>query len=272
MKHLLFTLASSLLLLFTSCSDDAKVAFLPKLPATSGANLKSLTHSSNYKDSYNWAFTYSNDRLTQATGTLNSSSSVSPSYATYSVNISYGSNTVGFSLSNGKKMTATLNTSHLISTMSIGNNNYTFTYDNNQLIRWKKETLDEATGRVSNRSYANITYSGKNFQQIDYVENENAPKNKVTLTFTTSSQRNINGLLPEYVVNEMGLSGFEYLYYAGLLGQAVAYLPADVTYSYAEYPEKDFTMSFTYGSDSNTGNTVVCYFNNGNPLTANYGY
>ena len=108
-------------------------------------------------------------------------------------------------------------------------------------------------------------------QQIVYNGTDNR---RVLLTFTQSAQQNVNGHMPPTVSKEMGIDGFEHLYYAGLLGKAPTMLPQSITYEYpdAAVPTAATTTTFEYGVHAN--NVTLCNYHvaSGAVASVSYGY
>lgn len=252
----------------TACSDSEPPAFKPVLPVSAGQPVRQVTHRGNTEQNYNWTFTYSKERLTRAEGTLtghNASSSFN-----YVSTLGYGNKKVTVTNSSGNTCLVELNAAGYIGQMQVNRNQYYFYYDvAGHLISWKKIIYDNSVGLgQSYTTSATIDYHNSDIETITYTETGNPA---VTLRFTPTQLPNNNGTLPPTVTKELGMLGFEHLYYAGLLGRPTAHLVKRIDYEFAE-PSRNYGTDFEY---SLTGNNVeLCNYRNldGTPASIIYDY
>lgn len=272
MKEFLQILCLSVAALFpAACSDDDAPALRPVLPAEGGDNVVRIEHLGSVATCYDWQFAYSDSRLTRAAGTLrDASDEVDASYR-YTTDIAYGSNSVTVSSSGGEEIALTLNAQGYIGRMQVDRNTYNFSYGTDgRLAAWDKTVFEQTLGQARQyRSSAVLSYSvGGALARIVFTDTDGSVR---TLTLTTSSVANTNGLLPVGVSEEMGCLGFEQLYYAGLLGRPAARLTASVSYAF-EDATKDYTVSYSYYSEG--GNTTLCNYTrpDGSIASVRYSY
>ncbi len=265
-RHIVIALG---LMAAASCSNDDTTpprTLQPELPGKKDCRLVSIVHNGAAPYCYNWAFTYSADRLAKGTGSKMGEAGEAD---TYTSTLTYGAETVALANSGNRPMTLTLNSEGLVSYMKVGKDVYEFLYLDKRLAEWKKTINDEYFGSTAYRSSATLQYVDGDLKTIVYVENDAEP---VTLYFTPSEHLNHNGLLPETVFNELGCFGFEHLYYAGLLGQPTKYLVGEVTTRGYRDESRNVTVHFDYFT-SEEGNTEVCnYSYKGQPASVVYGY
>lgn len=254
-----------------ACSGDDAPTFKPVLPTRGGAPVKAVSHRGSVDQSYDWRFTYKNERLTQANGTVRAAADSYDKAITMTANLNYGTNQVKVTTSNGSDTQLSLNSSGYIVEMRVNRNVYTFSYGfEGRITKWKKTVYEETIGvGPSYVTTGDIDYSGGNISTITYTETGNAP---IVLHFTPAVEPNANGVLPAAVTKELGLMGYEYLFYAGLFGAATQNLVKSVAY---EFPNEqlNYTLNFSY-SFRNDGNLDLCsyYSQNGQPASVNYDY
>lgn len=253
-----------------ACSDDDEVAFLPTLPTNGGSPVKEVIHNGNLPDCCDWDLTYSGNRLVNAVGT----SYINDNTLSSSFYLTYGAQSVTMRGDGNTQYSIDLNSDLLVNRITAGNNVYEFNYWNNRLAYWRKVTVDDGFAPIPQyTSSASLTYNNGDLSQIVYTENENNSDNTVTLTFTPSSYLNTNGLLPDGVTREIGCLGFEFLFYAGLMGNATTHLVQSVTVSHALYPERDYTLEYDYSTDATGLNVVLCNYRfEGSPASVTYRY
>lgn len=267
----------------TACgSDDDNDNLLPQTisfvtPNTNGNKVKSIEHKGNFREAYDWIFSYSNGNLYSASGKyLDSLDYEFP----YSAQIIYLSNTINISTSTSKPNATSADRDRVytsdivignngyIHSMKIGLYQYRFEYNSNGCLdKWevtKSGTGLPGTNEIS-KSYANLNYdSNGSLAEIIYTDNDAAPQNNCTVTFSYyESMPNINGILPEGAIKELGFFGFEYLYYAGALGKSpLTYLlkSTHFDYSYEEDGKTDYTINYTYAF-SKSSDVNTCYIN-----------
>lgn len=264
---------SGLLLMFGSCSsNDHELPILkPHTPNTeAGHRLTSVIHAGNVPNTYDWTFTYHDDRLTKAAGVYKTGTE---EHYSYESTLTYGYKSIKVSSTGNDKSTLTLNEQEMLGHMTVNKNKYEFRYDNGYLTEWTEQVVSESFGQVTSyTSHADIVYTiSGNLKEIIYTENQNYPYDYCQLTFNTTDTLNVNGLLPEAVSREMGCLGFEHLYYAGVLGRATRNLVRDVTFTYPLRPEKNKTIRFMYALRGNDV-TLCNYTNDGQPVSTTYLY
>lgn len=265
-RHILFLSLMGMV----ACSDDEAPAFLPTLPTNGGSPVTEIIHNGNLPDCCDWNLTYSGGRLVSAVG----SSYINGNTLSSTFYLGFGSQSVSMRGNDGTQYTVDLNSDLLISRITAGNDTYEFSYRNNRLSSWSKTTVDDSFAPIPKyTSSATLTYSNGDLSKIVYTENENNPDNTVTLTFTADNFPNLNGLLPDGVTREFGCLGFEFLYYAGLMGSATTHLVQSVSASYALYPDRDYTLEYEYSTDATGLNVVLCnYRYEGSPASVTYKY
>lgn len=255
----------------SSCSgDDDPEPFKPQLPAAGGSSLCSITHLGSVMSCYDWTFTYSNERLVSASGTVRDPSSDIDGSFSYTSKLSYGTSSVGVENSSGEETSVTLNSQGYIERMTVNRNIYQFTYVDGRISGWNKTVFETSFGQAMQyRSSASIEYQNGNLSRIIYTETDNQPD---TLTFTASSLVNYNGLLPETVSKELGCLSFEHLYYAGLLGRPTINLVKSLSYASGTSSSENYTIDFEYSTRD--GNVVLCNYHtpDGAVASVSYGY
>jgi hypothetical protein len=293
-NHLGILACTAMVCLTTACgSDDDNNNNQPRqtisfiTPNTNGNIVKSIEYNGNFREAYDWNFSYYNGNLSYASGNYRDSSEYE---FPYSAQIIYQSNTININTTTSKPNATSsdrdrISTSDIvigndgfIHSMKIGQYQYKFEYNfNGCLNKW--EVIKSGTGLPGTneirKSYANLNYnSNGSLAEIIYTDNDAAPQNKCTVTFTYDNTKpNINGILPEGALKELGFFGFEYLYYAGALGKSpLAYLlkSSHFDYSYEEGGNTDFTINYTYAFSKNN-DVKTCYINY-NPKYADVKY
>lgn len=281
-NHLGILACTAIVCLTTACGSDDDNNDQPRqtisfvTPNTNGNIVKSIEYNGNFREAYNWDFSYSNGDLISASGVYRDSSE---NEFPYSAQIIYKLNTININ-STTSKPNATSSDRDRISTsdvvignngfiqsMTIGQYEYSFEYNiNGYLSRW--EVLKSGTGLPGTneirKTYANLNYNmNGSLAEIIYTDNDAAPLNKCTVTFTYDTKPNINGLLPEGAIKELGFFGFEYLYYAGALGKSpLGYLLTSSHFDYSQEDgvNSDYTIYYTYAFSKNN-DVKTCYFN-----------
>ncbi len=238
----------------TACSsDDHAPIFQPTLPAKGGDPVRSIAHQGSIMTSYDWNLSYDGTRLVRADGTMrDADAKVDKSYR-YTSYLGYGTSWVSVSNQPGEGISVQLNSEGYIERMTVGQNDYRFRYLDGRMTDWSKTVYENTFGQQAMyTSTGKITYDNGNYSKLEYVgpDGENA-----TLTFTPTAQLNRNGLLPVGVSREMGMLGFEHLYYAGLLGRPSINLVQRVEYTSAR---QTYTLNYEYSTRG--GNTVLCNF------------
>ena len=278
MKHIislrLLWAVLPMLLLATSCGSDDTEPLRPELPATTGRYVRSITRLGSVESGYDWQFTYSGGRLTQAVGTLrDASSSIDRSFS-YTSRLSFGTRSVSMDNSSGEKVKIKLNARGYVQEMTVNRNIYRFEYnDAGRLSAWSKTAFEESLGQVQQyNSSATIGYTANGaLSQITY---NGTDSRRVLVNIENGTEANVSGILPPTLSREMGCLGFEQLYYAGLLGKAPSALVQSVTYSYpdAQPSVPDATTTFEYGY--HLGNVTLCNYHvaTGGVASVSYGY
>ncbi len=268
--HLSYLCLGVLAAFLTSCGNDSPAAMSPTLPTNGGDPVKEIIHNGTLPDCCDWALTYSDKRLLSAVGT----SYINGTTQNATFSLSYGPQSVAMRGNDNKQYTIDLNGNQFISRMTVDDNIYEFNYWGKNLSNWRKTVVGADFAPVLQyTSSASISYDGGDLKQIVYTENENNPLNSVTLTFTSDSRLNVNGLLPEGVTRELGVLGFEHLFYAGLMGSSTVHLVKSVDVKYAQYPERDYSLEFEYSADQSGKNVVLCnYRYKGQPASVTYKY
>lgn len=252
----------------TACSsDDHAPIFQPTLPAKGGDPVRSIAHQGSIMTSYDWNLSYDGSRLVRADGTMrDADAKVDKSYR-YTSYLGYGTSWVSVSNQPGEGISVQLNSEGYIERMTVGQNDYRFRYLDGRMTDWSKTVYENTFGQQAMyTSTGKITYDNGNYSKLEYVgpDGENA-----TLTFTPTALVNRNGLLPVGVSREMGMLGFEHLYYAGLLGRPSINLVQRIEYASSR---QTYTLNFEYTIRS--GNTVLCNFHapDGHVASVNYSY
>lgn len=258
--HTLYALAAALLMTLSACGDDDKApALKPQLPAQTPADaVKQIQHFGNVRTSYDWTFTYAEDRLTVASGKLNDGTSNSGAEYAYTAWLNYWPGGIGMTHSNGDKLSLSLGSDAHIAQMNVNNSAYRFNYIDGRLTAWEKTVTENSFGQAQTyHSQAAITYSSGDLTEIVYRA---ANGTLTTVSLTPSLVINRSGLLPETIAEELGLLGLEHLYYAGLMGKASLHLPASLSRTITQGgTTTSETISFDYGTD-NEGRVVVCNY------------
>lgn len=259
---------------FSACSNDDPVPMRPNLPATTGSAVRSIARLGSIESGYDWTFTYNGGRLAQATGTLRKPSADVDRTFSYTSTLGYGPMSVSMTNTSGERVSLQLNTQGLVGQMTVNRNVYHFQYNTDgRLTSWTRTIFESSLGELTEyRSSATISYTPAGaLQQIVY---NGTDSRRVLLTFGQSAQQNVNGQMPPTVSKEMGIDGFEHLYYAGLLGKAPTMLPQSITYEYpdAAVPTPTATTTFEYGVHGN--NVTLCNYHvaSGAVASVSYGY
>lgn len=92
-----------------------------------------------------------------------------------------------------------------------------------------------------------------------------------TYTFEYTQDDNVNGLLPETASKIMGCEGFEYIYYAGLLGRGTQNLVKSITVKHSK-EEEETVYEFFYNFDYNQNVTTCSYGKGSQTVVVTYKY
>ena len=262
------------LLALTACHNDdpmltppAKIAICPALPSGGSAPLKSVRHNGNIDDCYDWTLNYGDNRLMNASGTRRNSNASDDYNYSYSLTLTYDSKGVYISHSDGSTISVALDGENHITWMQYGANTYTFNYAAGRLNSWQKTETTTSLGQTAQYTSKGLFTRNAAGDLVSILYTDT--RGKVTqVTLTPSTLTNPNGLLPETVGKEMGIEGFEALYYAGLLGVPAPHLTQSISKK-IDGKEETETTDFSYSQRG--GNTVLCTYKNGS-VAVNYGY
>lgn len=263
----------ALCLSFTSCGSDdhaPNISFVT--PNTSGHQLRTVTHAGYLPDTYDWVMTYNGKNLTGGTGSYLHETT---SDYSYQVSLGFTSSTVNITSSAAEKSTITIGANRLISQMKVNDNTFEFAYNSNgYMTEWKENVVNTGFGSVTSyNAKATLSYTTSNdLKQIVYTNNDDYPDNLCTLTFTPADTLNINGLLPEAISKQMGVLGFEYLYYAGALGKASSRLIRSIHVAYNATPAADYDLVFHYVLNKDNDVVFCSYTYKGQSASATYKY
>ena len=262
------------LLALTACHNDdpmltppAKIAICPALPSGGSAPLKSVRHNGNIDDCYDWTLNYGDNRLMNASGTRRNSNASDDYNYSYSLTLTYDSKGVYISHSDGSTISVALDGENHITWMQYGANTYTFNYAAGRLNSWQKTETTTSLGQTAQYTSKGLFTRNAAGDLVSILYTDT--RGKVTqVTLTPSTLTNPNGLLPETVGKEMGIEGFEALYYAGLLGVPAPHLTQSISKK-IDGKEETETTDFSYSQRG--GNTVLCTYKNGS-VAVNYWY
>ena len=268
------SLAIALFSALAACHNDdpmltppAKLAICPALPSGGNAPLKSVSHNGNIDDCYDWTLTYGDNRLMNASGTQRNSNPSTDKKYSYSLTLTYDSKGVYISHSDGSTISVALDGENHITWMQYGANTYTFSYAAGRLNCWQKTETTTSLGQTAQYTSKGLFTRNAAGDLIAILYTDT--RGKVTqVTLTPSTLTNPNGLLPETVGKEMGIDGFEALYYAGLLGVPAPHLTESISKE-IDGKEEAETTDFSYSQRG--GNTVLCTYKNGS-VAVNYWY
>lgn len=253
-----------------ACGDDEAPipSMQPELPADGASNVMKIENKGAITDSYDWTFTYSDNRLVSATG-ISCYTSANDEYYKYTSNLTYGPDWVSISNSDNLGIEVMLNKSELIERIKVDNDVYQFAYIDDRMTAWDLSISNNNFGQsqVFNTS-AQIEYNNGNISKIIVTEPDNIP---VIYTLKYSHLENKNGILPVNMSKQLGCLGMEHLFYAGLLGKPTKNLVEEVVVT-SEKPEMNYSMSFDYSFRDN--NVVVCSYKtaDGSLATVNFDY
>ena len=262
------------LLALTACKGDdpmltppIKPAILPTLPSGSNAALKSTQHNGSINDCYDWTLNYGDNRLMSASGSRRSNNPAGDYGYSYSLTLTYDSKGVAIAHSDGNAISVQLDGNNHITAMQYGTNAYAFGYAGNRMSCWQKTETTNSLGQIKQyTSKGEFIYNAAG--DLVYILYTDTWGNQTEITLTPSAMANTNGLLPETIATEMGIDGFEALYYAGLLGAPSPHLTQTISKK-AKGSEEAETTDFIYSQRG--GNTVLCTYKNGS-VAVNYGY
>ena len=262
------------LLALSACHNDdpmltppAKLAISPALPSGGNAPLTSVRHNGNIDDCYDWTLSYGDNRLKSASGTRRNSNASADNNYSYSLTLAYDSGGVYISHSDGSTISVTLDGENHITRMQYGTNTYTFTYAAGRLNGWQKTETTTSLGQTAQYTSKGLFTRNAAGDLIAILYTDTRGK-ATQVTLTPSTLTNPNGLLPETVGKEMGIDGFEALYYAGLLGVPAPHLTESISKK-IDGKEDAETTDFSYSQRG--GNTVLCTYKNGS-VAVNYWY
>lgn len=269
----LFSVLTVLLALAACHNDDpmltppAKLAICPALPSGGNAPLKSVNHNGNIDDCYDWTLNYGDNRLMNASGTQRNSNPSTDKKYSYSLTLTYDSKGVYISHSDGSTISVALDGENHITWMQYGANTYTFSYAAGRLNSWQKTETTTSLGQTAQYTSKGLFTRNAAGDLVSILYTDT--RGKVTqVTLTPSTLTNPNGLLPETVGKEMGIEGFEALYYAGLLGVPAPHLTESISKK-IDGKEEAETTDFSYSQRG--GNTELCTYKNGS-VAVNYWY
>ncbi len=254
-------------LFLSGCSSDSPTPFKPTLPGTNASPIVAIKHQGSLVSCYDWELSYSGGRLYTATGLLRDADSSLDRTYSYKSTLSYGETGVSVSTTSGEDISLSLNAEGYVSRMTVNRNVYTFSYTGGYLTAWTKTAFENSFGQVVRYdSSAKITYEDGDIKSVVFTD---ASRKEQTLTFTPSETLNADGLLPECASQQLGLIGFEHLFYAGLFGKASKHLVSAIRF-YSD--DDDYTLSFEYGLQG--GHVVLCNFHTptGGVASVNYAY
>ncbi|MCM1311438.1 MAG: DUF4595 domain-containing protein [Bacteroides sp.] len=268
--------ALAAIIALSACSDDdnkASVANRITTPNTSGySKLVSVERAGSFQNMYAWRFGYSGNNLVQAVSTLQHSNDMQSEGNKANYSLSYGERTVGIS-TNGVPMSVALNEEALVSKATSGNTTYNYSYTGGYLTSWKVLYQNNGFGGSSTKGATaelSRTVNG-NITEIKYTPSADAPDIYYTYSFEYTQDDNVNGLLPEAISKVMGCEGFEYIYYAGLLGRGTQNLVKSITVTHSKN-EEETAYEFFYNFDTNR-NTITCSYGKGsNTVVVTYKY
>ena len=254
------------LLALAACHNDdpmltppAKLAICPALPSGGNAPLKSVRHNGNIDDCYDWTLNYGDNRLMNASGTRRNSNASADYNYSYSLTLTYDSKGIYISHSDGSTISVALDGENHITWMQYGANTYTFNYAAGRLNSWQKTETTTSLGQTAQYTSKGLFTRDAAGDLIAILYTDT--RGKVTqVTLTPSTLTNPNGLLPETVGKEMGIDGFEALYYAGLLGVPAPHLTESISKK-IDGKEEAETTDFSYSQRG--GNTELCTYKNG---------
>lgn len=254
------------LLALAACHNDdpmltppAKLAICPALPSGGNAPLKSVRHNGNIDDCYDWTLNYGDNRLMNASGTRRNSNASTDKKYSYSLTLTYDSKGIYISHSDGSNISVALDGENHITWMQYGANTYTFSYAAGRLNSWQKTETTTSLGQTSQYTSKGLFTRNAAGDLIAILYTDT--RGKVTqVTLKPSTLTNPNGLLPETVGKEMGIDGFEALYYAGLLGVPAPHLTQSIS-KQIDGKEEAETTDFSYSQRG--GNTELCTYKNG---------
>ena len=262
------------LLALSACHNDdpmltppAKLAISPALPSGGNAPLKSVRHNGNIDDCYDWTLSYGDNRLKSASGTRRNSNATADNNYSYSLTLAYDSEGVYIFHSDGSNISVTLDGENHITQMQYGTNTYTFTYAAGRLSGWQKTETTTSLGQTAQYTSKGLFTRNAAGDLIAILYTDTRGK-ATQVTLTPSTLTNPNGLLPETVGKEMGIEGFEALYYAGRLGVPAPHLTQSISKK-TDGEEEAETTDFSYSQRG--GNTVLCTYKNGS-VAVNYWY
>ncbi len=276
MKKLFLLTAFAAIWSFTSCNDDSAPAIQPTLPSGSTAPyVKSITHIGNMPESYDWTFKYKRGRMTEAKGMYRTYVTAEDRSHSYTSKIYYSSDEIGIKNDGAEGGVITLGADKLIADITSIDKTETqkFYYRNGLLTRWEKVYKGGSFGHVEElMTFAEIKYNDGDFEKVTYMqENSNIVDTICVLTFTSDTNLNSNGLLPEVISTELGLIGKEYFYYAGLLCGSSMHLVKSISAEYPKNPLLNWNVVFNYSISE--GNTTSCsYIYKGQSASVEYTY
>ncbi len=262
--------------LSAACSDEdnnASVANRITTPNTTGySKLVSMERAGSFQNMYAWTFRYSGNHLVQAVSTLQHSNDMQSEGNKANYNLSYGERNIGIS-TNSVPMSVTLNEEALVSKATSGNTTYSYSYTGGYLTSWKVLYQNNGFGGSSTKGAAaelSRTVNG-NITEIKYMPSADALDIYYTYTFEYTQDDNVNGLLPETASKIMGCEGFEYIYYAGLLGRGTQNLVKSITVKHSK-EEEETVYEFFYNFDYNQNVTTCSYGKGSQTVVVTYKY
>ncbi len=264
-----------------SCSsdDDPNIDYYIHTPNLEDKSpVRSITRSGFVKEAYDWTFEYnSNGNMTSAKSVYKDASGVVGQDNEYY--ISYGSSNVSVRTTAANPMQFSVNDACLLATAKSGNTEYRYNYDmDGRLIGWSSVNYNTGFDETStNAAKAELLWDNKNLKSVTYTPLTNIPDDYIRYEFEYTDEWNDNGILPEIDTKALGCKGFEFMYYAGMMGKATGNLIDCVVVTYSKDPAKNISykydgyrypeygnsrnlMSFNFAPENSTGNVTIVTF------------
>ncbi len=251
----------------TSCSgdDDPTIDNFINTPNMSGKPVKSITRSGFVKEAYDWTFEYnSNGKMTEAQSVYKDASGTETVGKQYT--ISYSTSNVTVETTSDKLMQFSINDAYLLSTVKSGDVEYRYRYDmDGRLIGWTQVTYDDDGFHESSRNSAEakLVWDNLNLISVTYTPLTKVPDDYIIYEFEYTDKWNDNGILPEIDTKALGCKGFEFMYYAGMLGKSTKNLVDRVSVVYSKDSTKNMTYKFggyRYQEQNNSRNLASFNF------------
>ncbi len=283
MKSLLYKPFSVLvaLTILSSCSgdDDTTIDKYINTPNFDGSlSVSSIKRSGVSQNAYDWTFEYnSKGNMVNAKSTLQDPLEIAGVENVY--RISYGTSNVSVWTSADNPVQFSVNDACLLATAKSGNTEYSYFYnEEGRLMGWKSVNYNTGFDETStNASKAELLWDNGNLVTVVYTPLVNIPDEYITYHLEYGSEWNDNGILPEIDTKALGCRGFEFMYYAGMLGKATKNLISRVMvtyskdtakncsykyegYQYGEHDMKRNLKSFNYKSEDAPDQVTVVTF------------